>query len=59
MVTDPKILKMSRNAPPVGCYNLMGGNDKTNSVQFIFNEKPSWWHRMCTKFFLGWTWIDD
>ncbi len=22
-------------------------------------KRPSWWHRMMTRFFLGWTWVDQ
>lgn len=46
--------------PPkeVGGYDITGGDGKTNSVVFNFVRKPSWFHRFCTKFFLGWKWND-
>ena len=47
-----------QNPPQVGGYNLIGGKDTSNSIQFMLTEKPSLWHRMWTRFFLGWTWID-
>lgn len=52
-------IKFNVIPPSVGCYNINGGKDKTGSIQFIFSHKPSAWHRMWTRFFLGWVWIDN
>jgi hypothetical protein len=42
----------------VGGYDITGGNGMQNSIVFNFVKKPNWFRRTCTKFFLGWTWID-
>lgn len=42
----------------VGGYDITGGDGKMNSIVFNFVRKPSWFHRVCTKFFLGWKWND-
>lgn len=38
--------------PPVGRYVI------ENYISFAFPTKPNWWHRMWTKIFFGWEWID-
>lgn len=42
----------------VGGYDITGGNGMENSIAFNFTKKPSWFHRTCCRFFLGWRWID-
>ena len=46
--------------PPtfVGGYDITGGNGIENSFVFNFVKKPSWFHRTCCRFFLGWRWHD-
>lgn len=53
--------KYTIQAPPVyvGGYDWTGGNGKENSIVFNFVKKPSWFHRTCTRFFLGWKWNDE
>jgi len=47
------------NTPPtVGVYDITGGNGKENSIVLNFTKKPNWFHRTCTRFFLGWKWND-
>ena len=43
----------------VGGYDWAGGNGKENSIVFNFVKKPNWFHRTCTRFFLGWRWNDE
>lgn len=38
--------------PPVGRYVV------NKYMSFTYPTKPNWWHRMWTKFFFGWEWID-
>jgi len=42
----------------VGGYDITGGNGIENSFVFNFVKKPNWFHRTCTRFFLGWKWND-
>lgn len=42
----------------VGGYDITGGNGMQNSIVFNFIKKPSWFHRTCCRFFLGWKWQD-
>ncbi len=44
--------------PEVGGYDITGGNGKESSIVFNFVKKPSWFHRTCCRFFLGWKWND-
>lgn len=44
--------------PVVGGYDITGGDGLENSIVFHFVRKPSWFHRTCCKFFLGWKWND-
>ena len=41
-----------------GGYDLTGGNGEENSTVLNFVNKPNWFHRTCTRFFLGWKWND-
>lgn len=41
---------------PVGQYII--GNAKTYYTAFTLYRKPSAWHRLWCKVFLGWTWRD-
>ena len=41
----------------VGGYKMT--NDPMNKTfAFMFAKKPSKFHRICTRFFLGWVWED-
>ena len=42
----------------IGAYRITPVEDKVNTIDFCYHKKPNWFHRMCCKFFLGWTWID-
>ena len=42
----------------IGGYDITGGNGANNSITFYFVKKPSWFHRTCCRFFLGWRWRD-
>ena len=44
--------------PIVGGYDMTGGNGMQNSIVWNFTKKPNWFHRTCTRFFLGWKWND-
>ena len=39
-------------------YDLTGGNGRENSIILHFEKKPNWFHRTCSRFFLGWKWND-
>lgn len=43
---------------PVGGYDITGNGGGANSIMFMMVRKPKWFHRMCTKLFLGWVWVD-
>ena len=43
----------------VGGYDITGNHGGANSVKFMMTKKPKWFHRVCTRFFLGWTWVDE
>ena len=43
----------------VGGYDITGGNGKQYSIVFNYIKKPNWFRRACSKFFLGWNWIDE
>lgn len=42
----------------IGGYNITGNSEIENSIILMMTRKPSLFHRMCTKLFLGWTWVD-
>lgn len=46
--------------PPkvVGGYDITGSNQVAGSIVFNYTKKPNWFHRTCTRFFLGWKWKD-
>jgi hypothetical protein len=44
--------------PIVGGYDITGSNQVAGSIVFNFTKKPSWFHRTCCRFFLGWKWQD-
>lgn len=43
---------------PVGGYDITGNGGGNGSYMFMFLKKPNWFHRTCTRFFLGWKWVD-
>jgi hypothetical protein len=43
---------------PVGGYDITGNKGGAHSHLFMMTKKPMWFHRVCTRFFLGWTWVD-
>ncbi|MEK6828587.1 MAG: hypothetical protein AABY15_00480 [Nanoarchaeota archaeon] len=43
----------------VGGYDITGNYGGVNSVMFMMTKKPKWFHRVCTRFFLGWNWVDS
>lgn len=43
----------------VGGYDITGGNRMPYSIKFMMTKKPNWFHRTCTRFFLGWVWVDN
>ncbi len=43
----------------VGGYDITGSKEVAGSIVFNFTRKPSWFHRTCTRFFLGWRWKDE
>lgn len=53
LVASPKICKN------VGGYDITGNGGGVNSVIFMLKNKPSWFHRKCTKLFLGWVWVEE
>jgi hypothetical protein len=53
IVSTPEI-----KAGPVGGYDITGNGGGDNSIMFMMPRKPSRFHRICTKFFLGWVWVD-
>lgn len=42
----------------IGGYDISGNKGGVGSIVFNMNKKPNWFHRLCTKLFLGWDWID-
>jgi hypothetical protein len=42
-----------------GGYDITGQGGKANSVMFMMTKKPKWFHRTCTRIFLGWVWVDQ
>jgi hypothetical protein len=46
------IIRIQAPPPPVGRYVI------NSYMSFTFPTKPNWWHRMWTKVFFGWEWID-
>jgi hypothetical protein len=42
----------------VGGYDMTGNGGGPWSVMFMMKDKPNWFHRLCTRFFLGWVWVD-
>jgi len=45
-------------AEQVGGYDITGNNGKENSIMLMMTRKPGLFHRICTRFFLGWNWVD-
>jgi hypothetical protein len=43
---------------PVGGYDITGNVGGPGSYMFMFLKKPNWFHRACSRFFLGWKWFD-
>ncbi len=43
----------------VGGYDITGNHGGPYSVMFMMTKKPKWFHRVCTRFFLGWNWVDE
>ena len=50
MITDQRV-----NAKYVGAYII--GDSIATSVQIATTHKPSWFHRLMTKWFIGWKWM--
>lgn len=46
--------------PPkyVGGYDIAGNKGGAYSIQFNMIKKPNTFHRICSKVFLGWDWVD-
>lgn len=42
----------------VGGYDITGNGGEANSIILMMTRKPNLFHRVCTRFFLGWVWID-
>lgn len=42
----------------VGGYDMTGNGGGPWSVMLMMKKKPMWFHRLCTRFFLGWVWVD-
>jgi len=51
------VAKIELPPQPVGGYDITG-NGGTNGYMFMFLKKPNWFHRTCSRFFLGWEWVD-
>lgn len=43
---------------PVGGYDITGNGGGPGSYMFMMLKKPNWFHRLCSRFFLGWKWVD-
>jgi hypothetical protein len=57
--TQTAYVSSFKSPPPVvGGYDITGGDGKQNSISFMMVKKPNWFHRTCTRFFLGWRWHD-
>ncbi len=41
-----------------GGYDITGQGGGANSIMFMMKKKPKWFHRACTRIFLGWVWVD-
>jgi hypothetical protein len=41
------------NPKTVGHYTVFPG------LIIASYKRPSWWHRIMTRFLLGWVWVDD
>ena len=39
-------------------YNHAGWYEVNNNLMIAFEERPLFFHRLMTKIFLGWKWID-
>ena len=52
------VTSISQTPKYVGGYDITGGNQVESSIVFSYIKKPNWFHRTCTRFFLGWKWID-
>jgi len=59
--TNDGLMSSTIKMPPpiVGGYDITGSNGIEGSIVFNFVNKPSWFHRTCTRFFLGWKWKDE
>lgn len=42
----------------IGGYDITGNQGGNYSVIFWMTKKPNWFHRICTRLFLGWDWVD-
>jgi hypothetical protein len=42
----------------VGGYDITGTGGGAGSIVYMYMRKPNFFHRTCTKFFLGWVWVD-
>jgi hypothetical protein len=55
---DVADVKIYTPPPVVGGYDITGSNQVEGSIVFNYTKKPNWFHRACTRFFLGWKWKD-
>ena len=47
--------KSSSNPLPIGEWKI---GDDEDFISFALKKKPSWFHRVCGRFFFGLRWID-